>query len=181
MKIHALTKSCGGSQKAAASALPAPASHEMDDQANDSHNEQKVNQCPRHVECEKAQKPSHQEHDKQSEKHAVNHLSAPEGAFAFTVSAICQTFRKAVARQVSRRKLPFFSRQFSHYATSLFLSVAGACTSSSNGVRTLQTWILSVLLSIVCTNLLIAVVKMSHRGRSHAFAPFANPRCAKAL
>jgi hypothetical protein len=37
-----------------------PASHEMDDQANDAHNEEQVNQPARNVECEKAQKPSHQ-------------------------------------------------------------------------------------------------------------------------
>jgi len=33
---------------------------------------------------------------------------------------------------------------------------------------------LSVLLSIVCTALLIALVKMSHRDRSDAFVPLAN-------
>jgi hypothetical protein len=38
----------------------ASASHEMNDQANDGHNEQQVNQPARNVECEKAQKPSHQ-------------------------------------------------------------------------------------------------------------------------
>jgi hypothetical protein len=48
-----------------------------------------------------------------------------------------------------------------------------------SGVRTLQTWILSVLLSIVCTALLIALVKMSHRDRSNAFAPLTNPGCAQ--
>jgi hypothetical protein len=43
----------------------------MHDQGNDSHNEQQVNQPARNVECEKAQKPSHQEHDKENEKHTV--------------------------------------------------------------------------------------------------------------
>jgi hypothetical protein len=46
----------------------------MYDQANDAHNEQQVNQAARNVEYQKAHKPSHQEHDKECEKHTVTLL-----------------------------------------------------------------------------------------------------------
>jgi hypothetical protein len=43
----------------------------MDDQRNDRHEEQEVNQSPRHVKGPPAQQPGHEEYDKQRHKHLI--------------------------------------------------------------------------------------------------------------
>src|ERR1700722_7928877 len=73
----------------------------MHDQGNGGHNEKYVNQAAGNVECEKAQKPSCQKHNKENEKHLVTLLPESAGVFAVTVSVICQRMNDSAAGQLA--------------------------------------------------------------------------------
>lgn len=61
----------------------------MDDQANNSNDQQQVNQTTRHVESDKAQKPSYEQHNEQNEKH--NHLLLPNSKMDHADGAVTVT------------------------------------------------------------------------------------------